>query len=45
MRKEKFPFIILSQKGGLYRYKISDGDRLTHFYLNTPYLQFFGRTQ
>lgn len=37
--------IILSQKGGLYRYRIGDRIRVTHFYLNTPCLQFLGRTQ
>ncbi|MBW4609203.1 MAG: GH3 auxin-responsive promoter family protein [Hassallia sp. WJT32-NPBG1] len=37
--------IILSQKGGLYRYRIGDRIRVTHFYLNTPCLEFLGRTQ
>jgi GH3 auxin-responsive promoter len=37
--------IILSQKGGLYRYRIGDRIRVTHFYLNTPCLEFIGRTQ
>ncbi|MCV3215902.1 GH3 auxin-responsive promoter family protein [Plectonema radiosum NIES-515] len=37
--------IIISQKGGLYRYRIGDRIRVTHFYLNTPCLQFLGRTQ
>ncbi len=37
--------IIISQKGGLYRYKIGDRIRVTHFYLNTPCLEFLGRTK
>jgi hypothetical protein len=37
--------IIISQKGGLYRYKIGDRVRVTHFYLNTPCLEFLGRTK
>jgi GH3 auxin-responsive promoter len=37
--------IIISQKGGLYRYRIGDRIRVTHFYLNTPCLEFLGRTQ
>lgn len=35
--------IILSQKGGLYRYRIGDRVRVTHFYRNTPCLAFIGR--
>lgn len=35
--------IILSQKGGLYRYRIGDRVRVTHYYLNTPCLEFLGR--
>ena len=37
--------IILSQKGGLYRYRIGDRVRVTHFYRNTPCLEFLGRSQ
>ncbi|MEB3215306.1 MAG: GH3 auxin-responsive promoter family protein [Nostocales cyanobacterium 94392] len=35
--------IIISQKGGLYRYRIGDRVRFTHLYLNTPCLEFVGR--
>lgn len=35
--------IILSQKGGLYRYRIGDRVRVTHYYLNTPCLEFLRR--
>ncbi|MBW4565070.1 MAG: GH3 auxin-responsive promoter family protein [Mojavia pulchra JT2-VF2] len=37
--------IILSQKGGLYRYRIGDRVRVTHYYRNTPCLEFLGRHQ
>lgn len=37
--------IILSQKGGLYRYRIGDRVCVTHFYRNTPCLEFLGRHQ
>ncbi|MBH8573709.1 GH3 auxin-responsive promoter family protein [Nostocaceae cyanobacterium CENA369] len=37
--------IILSQKGGLYRYRIGDRVRVTHFYHQTPCLEFLGRHQ
>lgn len=37
--------IILSQKGGLYRYRMGDRVRMTHTYLNTPCLEFLGRDQ
>ncbi|MEO0970736.1 MAG: GH3 auxin-responsive promoter family protein [Cyanobacteria bacterium J06639_18] len=37
--------IIISQKGGLYRYRIGDRVRITHFYQSTPCLEFLGRTQ
>jgi len=36
--------IILSQKGGLYRYNIGDRVRVSHFYQQTPCLEFLGRT-
>ncbi|MEL7034620.1 MAG: GH3 auxin-responsive promoter family protein [Cyanobacteria bacterium J06592_8] len=35
--------VIISQKGGLYRYKIGDRVWVTKFYLNTPSLEFIGR--
>jgi hypothetical protein len=35
--------LIISQMGGLYRYRIGDRVRVTHFYLNTPCLEFVGR--
>jgi hypothetical protein len=37
--------IIISQKGGLYRYRIGDRIRVTHYYFNTPCLEFIGRTE
>lgn len=37
--------IILSQKGGLYRYRIGDRIRVTHYYRHTPCLEFLGRHQ
>lgn len=37
--------IILSQKGGLYRYRIGDRIRVTHYYQNTPCLEFLGRNK
>ncbi|MBW4487993.1 MAG: GH3 auxin-responsive promoter family protein [Trichocoleus desertorum ATA4-8-CV12] len=37
--------IIVSQKGGLYRYRMGDRVRMTHTYLNTPCLEFLGRDQ
>ncbi|MBW4518643.1 MAG: GH3 auxin-responsive promoter family protein [Scytolyngbya sp. HA4215-MV1] len=36
--------LILSQKGGLYRYRLGDRVRVTHGYLNTPCLAFLGRS-
>ncbi|MGB3638334.1 MAG: GH3 auxin-responsive promoter family protein [Rivularia sp. (in: cyanobacteria)] len=35
--------MIISQKGGFYRYRIGDRVRFTHSYLNTPCLEFIGR--
>jgi GH3 auxin-responsive promoter len=35
--------LIISQMGGLYRYRIGDRVRVTHFYLHTPCLEFVGR--
>jgi hypothetical protein len=35
--------VIISQLGGFYRYKIGDRVRATHYYLNTPCLEFVGR--
>ncbi|PAX46609.1 GH3 family domain-containing protein, partial [Brunnivagina elsteri] len=37
--------IIISQKGGLYRYQIGDRIRVTHLYKSTPCLEFIGRTE
>ena len=36
--------IVLSQKGGLYRYRIGDRVRVSHVYKQTPCLEFLGRT-
>jgi hypothetical protein len=35
--------IIISQKGGLYRYRMGDRVKVTHFYQQTPCLEFLGR--
>jgi hypothetical protein len=35
--------LIISQKGGLYRYRIGDRIRVSHFYHKTPGLEFLGR--
>ncbi|MBO0348723.1 GH3 auxin-responsive promoter family protein [Phormidium pseudopriestleyi FRX01] len=35
--------LIISQKGGLYRYRIGDRVRVSHFYHKTPCLEFLGR--
>ncbi|MCT7981592.1 GH3 auxin-responsive promoter family protein [Laspinema olomoucense] len=35
--------LIISQKGGLYRYRIGDRIRVSHFYQKTPCLEFLGR--
>jgi hypothetical protein len=37
--------IILSQKGGLYRYRIGDRIRVSHYCQNTPCLEFLGREE
>lgn len=37
--------IIISQTGGLYRYRMGDRIRVSHYYLATPCLEFLGRTQ
>jgi len=37
--------IILSQKGGLYRYRIGDRVQVTHFYKATACLEFRGRSE
>ncbi len=37
--------IIISQKGGLYRYRVGDRIRVTHTHRNTPCLEFLGRSQ
>ncbi|MEM9566872.1 MAG: GH3 auxin-responsive promoter family protein [Cyanobacteria bacterium P01_E01_bin.34] len=36
--------IVLSQNGGLYRYRIGDRVRATHLFKQTPCLEFLGRT-
>ncbi|MDJ0737845.1 MAG: GH3 auxin-responsive promoter family protein [Nostocaceae cyanobacterium] len=45
LQKGKIYEIILSQKGGLYRYRIGDRIRVSHFYKATPCLEFIGRNQ
>ena len=35
--------IVLTQKGGLYRYRLGDRVRVTHYYHSTPCLEFAGR--
>jgi GH3 auxin-responsive promoter len=35
--------VIISQMGGFYRYRIGDRVRVSHYYLNTPCLEFVGR--
>jgi GH3 auxin-responsive promoter len=35
--------VIISQMGGFYRYRIGDRVRVSHYYLNTPCLEFMGR--
>ncbi|WP_233258345.1 GH3 auxin-responsive promoter family protein [[Phormidium] sp. ETS-05] len=35
--------VVVSQKGGLYRYRMGDRVRVTHFYRQTPCLEFLGR--
>ncbi len=37
--------IIVSQRSGLYRYRIGDTVRVTHFFEQTPCLEFIGRTK
>lgn len=36
--------VIISQKGGLYRYRIGDRVRVTHYFHKTPCLEFLGRS-
>jgi GH3 auxin-responsive promoter len=36
--------LIISQKGGLYRYRMGDRVRVTHYYHQTPCLEFLGRS-
>ena len=43
LKQGKIYEMIISQKGGLYRYRIGDRVRFTHSYLNTPCLEFVGR--
>jgi hypothetical protein len=35
--------LIISQKGGLYRYRMGDRVKVTHYYQQTPCLEFLGR--
>jgi hypothetical protein len=35
--------VIISQKGGLYRYRMGDRVKVTHYYKQTPCLEFLGR--
>ncbi|MCS5710317.1 GH3 family domain-containing protein [Candidatus Berkiella aquae] len=37
--------IIISQQSGLYRYRMGDSIRVTHFHQKTPCLEFIGRTK
>lgn len=37
--------IVITQLGGLYRYRMGDTVRVTHFYQNTPCLEFIGRRE
>jgi hypothetical protein len=37
--------MIISQRSGLYRYRIGDSVRVTHFFEQTPCLEFIGRTK
>ena len=37
--------VIISQMGGLYRYRMGDRVRVTHYFLKTPCLEFVGRGQ
>ncbi|MEL7330960.1 MAG: GH3 auxin-responsive promoter family protein, partial [Cyanobacteria bacterium J06560_2] len=37
--------VIISQMGGLYRYRIGDRVRVTHYFLQSPCLEFCGRGQ
>jgi GH3 auxin-responsive promoter len=36
--------VIISQRGGLYRYRMGDRVRATHYYHQTPCLEFLGRS-
>lgn len=36
--------VIISQKGGLYRYRIGDRVQVTHYFYKTPCLEFLGRS-
>ncbi len=37
--------VIISQQGGLYRYRVGDRVQVTHYFLKTPCLKFVGRGQ
>ena len=43
LEQDQIYSVIISQKGGLYRYRIGDRVLVTKFYLNTPCLEFIGR--
>lgn len=43
LNKDQEYSIILSQKGGLYRYRIGDRVSVSHWFYNTPCLEFLGR--
>ncbi|MBE9115548.1 GH3 auxin-responsive promoter family protein [Lusitaniella coriacea LEGE 07157] len=45
IQPEKIYQLIISQTGGLYRYRMGDRVRISHYYYNTPCLEFLGRTE
>ncbi|MDX2097200.1 MAG: GH3 auxin-responsive promoter family protein [Leptolyngbyaceae cyanobacterium bins.59] len=45
LQSDQIYSLILSQKGGLYRYRIGDRVRVTSWYRDTPCLEFVGRDQ
>jgi GH3 auxin-responsive promoter len=45
LNTDKVYQLILSQLGGLYRYRLGDRVRVTHWYRQTPCLEFVGRSQ
>lgn len=44
LEAEREYLIVVTQKGGLYRYRIGDRIRVTHFYKATPCFEFTGRS-